>query len=285
MGDKEYDQFYMERFEFSAHFYGIDIIYNATESTYDKVKYLDALKNYTKTATLTTFGKTKIENIINDRDPIYNTEKHPIAYLPGGISYGDVDENKNKNNFYISGFVGNENDPNYIIGNYSLDKDPSSFDKAVFIGILLKLNEQRIKYPATEIHTFLSLLYNDPIEYLGGKMYLLPNHYLSTPFYLVSIKTKEISYTIRAKTTFNPKQYYGKVETEGCNFLESPEDGIETLSYLPIGFVIRMTDYKMKLIRLFVDEMINRFEVLFIFYFYFSFIGSIIRNAINSNSN
>lgn len=271
MGGGEYDQFYMERFEYSAHFYGIDIIYNATESTYDKAKYLDALKNYTKTATLTTFSTTKIEEVIDGRIAAsYNTDKHPIAYLPGGISYKDVDQAKNDNNLYISGFVGNEEDPDFIIGNYSLDKDPSSFDTAVLIGILNKLNEQRRKYPATEIHTFLSLLYNSPIKYLGGVMYLLPNHYLSTPFYLINIKTNKVSYTIRAKTTFNPSQYYGRIETEGCNFLESPDDGKETLSYLPIGFVIRMTDYKMKLIRLFVDEMINRFEVYIIINYLFN---------------
>lgn len=272
MGDGKYDQFYLERFKSSANVFGITIEYNATETEYDKDAYISALKKHKKTATLTTFSETKINEVIDDRDgdDFNDDDQHPIVYLPGGITFDKVKANsKNNNNLYISGYSGSEPDPNDVMTNYSLssNKDPSSFDKVMLIGILTKVFELSSNYPATEIHTFLSLLYNKPIEYLGGTMYLLSNHYLSVPFYLVKVSDNKAAYTIKEKKSFTPSQFYGVLESEGCNFLTSQEDGNETVSYLPIGFVFRMKEFKMKLIRLFVREMITRLEV-YIYYYY-----------------
>lgn len=265
-GNKELDDFYFERFVNTSHLFGAEIVYNYTGgTTFDVNEYISTLEKYDKVATLSTFQQTDLVNVLDKRYNKFSSklDNYAIVYIPGGINFKDLlstsQESYKAGTFFASGYVGNEADPNDYKTKYSLT-NPDDYKNVVLIGILDELFSITKKYPATDIYTLISLMYSKPIKYLGGEMYLLVNHYISTPLYLISYNgasSVDIISTIQAGTFFLPSETYGSLETDSCNFL-SDDDGKKTISYLPIAFILDMADYKMKLISIFVNEMINR---------------------------
>lgn len=199
----------------------------------------------------------------------------PVVFLPGSINYADISTIMNKEkNIFITSYTGFETNDKatYYKGNYT-DHFNDARD-AMFSYIFALLDEIQYiaeTYPSNKIYPLLSLLYNQPIEYPGGTMYLTSNNYISVPFKFVELNAdspdytldpkkygynEEIMYIIEASTDFRVAEFYNAIDTENCDFLENSVDGSSTLEMFPIGFVLDMDSYKNKLIRIFIEKLI-----------------------------
>lgn len=283
------DKFYEERLLDAFDFFGVQNVFNASEildTDERKDKYIEAITKYDKCVTLIrTNSPDKVKELLEYRknkivtDLGKRIENYPIFYLPSDLEYqtlnsiADANELDN-HNYFITGFTGQEDENNKTLeyqANYT-DKfvDARDFKMSYILALLEYIEETSVKYPTNNIYTLLSYIYSSPIPYPGGTMYLTFNHYISVPFYFVELNGKKIDtsanevgygpvkYMIEAETDFRVDQFYNRIDKSTCNFLENSVDGNVELDIFPIGFVMNMEQYKNKLIRIFVEKMINK---------------------------
>lgn len=253
--------------------------------------YIDTITKYEKCVTLirtndktalTAFLKYRREQIITGKGKLI--ENYPLIFLPSDLEYSTIIEIAkdnadplNEDNIFITGYTGREDNSKSIDykANYTGHfLDARDFKFTFTLALLDYIQEAFEKYPTNNISTLLSYIYSEPIPYPGGTMYLTANHYISVPFYFVTLNGKvpdytastpefgygDVKNTIEADTDFRESGFYNQIDSVKCNFLENSENGQNALELFPIGFLLNMENYKNKLIRIFIEKMISNFS-------------------------
>lgn len=111
-----------------------------------------------------------------------------------------------------------------------------------------------------EIDIILSQLYNKKFEYPGGEIYVLPNHFMTTTYYLLTVDTV-VTYDniISPNINLNPSGYLYILQTTTCHFDKNIEDGKYEKDYLPIIFIQDMTLNVSKVLTSYISTLFNNF--------------------------
>lgn len=278
--NSDFDKFYEDRLVQSFNFFGVENVFSANEILNDTGRplYIESITKYDKCVTLirtndktalTAFLKYRRQEIISTKGKLI--ENYPLIFLPSDLEYSKLIEiakenptdNLNADNIFITGYTGREDNSKSINykGNYTNHfLDASDFKFTYILSLFDYIQEAFEKYPTNNIYTLLSYIYSEPIPYPGGTMYLTANHYISVPFYFVTLDGKiadhtggveEFGYgkvinTIEADTDFRESGYYNQIDSIKCNFLENSVDGMNELELFPIGFLLNMENYKNK---------------------------------------
>lgn len=191
---------------------------------------------------------------------------YSLYYMPGTLDFEVMKDPAimpfNAKNFYITGYSSLEKTDlaKEYKDNYTVFNNPTGYSYAVIAGILDGFIDTNKKYPTTKVNLLLPLLYNKPLLYPGGELYILPNHFITLSLKICTIYNTNAAFvetfTIPYDLDFEVSGYYGTIATTTCNFKTNPIAGISDINPLPIGFILDMSTYKNKFIRFYIDKMI-----------------------------
>lgn len=280
---EELNSFYVDRLKATASLFGGKIIYSYNGTLTDDViqdylmKTID-IKNFAVATLVVINNKQTLIDFMDKRKIQLDTlsmidanevpHMYPLFFLPGSLDYSVLQDPLIKPHlvgcYFVTGFTGLETynitaeyKANYTNVNFN---DPSGYEYAVIGGVLDGFIDINKKYPTNRVQSLLPLIYNKPLPYPGGELYILPSNYITLPLTYIRILTAggyySTTFIVPHDLDFEINSYYGSINTETCNFKINPVSGISTIDSLPIAFILDMSTYKNKLIRLYIDKMV-----------------------------
>lgn len=95
-------------------------------------------------------------------------------------------------------------------------------------------------------YTLTSVLYDNEIDYAGGEILLLSNHYIVTTYYGFEYQAAskiELVYEIPYNLRFEPNATFGEISSETCNFILNEENGLTKFDTINILMIQNLTSY------------------------------------------